>query len=212
MTVLESLLRLMHPLIPFITEEIWHKVAPLTGKAGKTVMLEPYPAPEEFAEDAKADEEVAWLKEFVLGVRSIRGEIGIADTKRFGVLLADASPRDREYAERHSVYLESLASLDGIELLPAGDQAPQSATALLGSMKILVPMAGLIDKEAETARLSREIEKRSRDLGKSEQKLSNENFVNNAPAAVVEKERARVAELGDAIEQLERQLAKVRDL
>ena len=211
-SILESLLRLMHPLIPFITEEIWHKVAPLAGKAGKTIMLEAYPAPEEFLADAQADAQVAWLKGFVLGVRSIRGEIGIADTKSFQVLLQDADARDQEYAERHAVYLRSLANLEGVELLPAGSQAPQSATALLGNMKILVPMAGLIDKDAETARLSREIDKRSKDLVRSEHKLSNENFVNNAPPAVVEKERERVQKLGNAIDQLKRQLERVQDL
>lgn len=210
--VLEALLRLMHPLIPFVTEEIWGRIAPLAGKSGETIMLQPYPEATQFEEDAPAAQEVTWIKGFVLGVRQIRGEMDIAPRKPLGVLLQDAGESDLAMLGQHREYVRSLASLERIEPLPPGGKAPQAATALLGNMKILVPMAGLIDKEAEIARLRKEINRKEMDLQKSKKKLENEQFVANAPAKVVEKERGRVTELKHAVTQLEAQLARVESL
>ncbi|WP_293374191.1 class I tRNA ligase family protein, partial [Nevskia sp.] len=192
--VLEVALRLLHPIMPFITEEIWQRVGPLAGKTGKTIMLEPYPVsnPERIDEAAEAD--VEWLKGFMLGVRQIRGEMDIPPGKPVPVLIQNATPADAERIARFTDSVSFLARLESIRVLTASDEAPQSATALLGSMKILVPMAGLIDKAAELARLAKLKAKLENDLKMNEARLASDKFVNGAPAAVIDKERARVAQ------------------
>jgi valyl-tRNA synthetase len=210
--VLEALLRLLHPIMPFITEEIWLRVAPLAGKQGPTIMLEPYPLAGDFARDAAAESEMRWVMDFILGVRQIRGEMDIAPSKRFEVLLANASARDLGLARAHRGYLERLAQVSGIRALVAGETAPQSATALLGELKILVPMAGLIDVAAERERLDKRKAKASADLDKCQAKLANANFLANAPPDVIAKERARVADLEREIAQIETQLKLLAEL
>ena len=210
--VLESLLRLAHPLIPFITEAIWQRVSPIAGREGTTIMRQPYPVPDADLVDDASLEDIEWVKAFVLAVRRVRGEQNIQPSRRVPVLLQDAGERDQDMLERCRVYLDSLAGLESVTVLDPHDEAPKSAVELLGAMKILIPLAGLIDTEAETARLTREIDKQTRELGRSEQKLANANFVDRAPAAVVDRERARVAELRAAIGRLEEQLASLRGL
>ncbi len=210
--VLEVWLRLLHPIMPFITEEIWQKVAPLAGKTGTTIMLEPYPIanPERIDEAAEAD--VEWLKGFMLGVRQIRGEMDIPPGKPLPVLIRDASVADAERIARFDGAVRFLARLESITVLAAADEAPQSATALLGSMKILVPMAGLIDKAAELARLAKLKAKLENDLKMNEARLASEKFVNGAPAAVIEKERARVAQQKAELATLTEQEARISAL
>jgi valyl-tRNA synthetase len=208
--VLETLLRLMHPLMPFITEEIWQKVVPLADRAGDSIMLAPFPEADDFAIDTQAEAEMRWLMDFVLGVRQIRGEMDIAPGKPLPVLLADASSDDRRRLDAHRDLIASLARVESIELLQDAAKAPQSATALLGGMKILVPMAGLIDVQAEVERLSRQLEKLEKLQAQSERKLANTSFVDNAPPAIVDQERGRLEEHRAAIAKLREQLANVR--
>jgi valyl-tRNA synthetase len=210
--VLETLLRLLHPIMPFITEEIWLGVAALAGRTGPTIMLEPYPRADEFARDAAAESELGWVMSFILGVRQIRGEMDISPAKRFAVLLANASARDLELARRHGGYLERLAQVSAIRALAPGELAPQSATALLGELRILVPMAGLIDVAAERERLDRRLGKARADLVKCQAKLANGSFVANAPADVITRERTRVADLEREIAQVETQLKQLAEL
>jgi valyl-tRNA synthetase len=210
--VLETLLRLAHPLIPFITEAIWQRVAPIAGREGATIMRQPYPVPEPQRIDASSLEDIDWVKGFVLAVRRVRGEQNIQPSRRVPVVLENASARDRDMLAACRHYLDSLAGLESVSLLEHGESAPKSAVGLLGDMKILIPLAGLIDTEAEAARLVREIEKHARDLGRSEQKLANRNFVDRAPAEIVDKERTRVAELRAAIGRLEEQRAALESL
>ncbi|MDX1512654.1 MAG: valine--tRNA ligase [Gammaproteobacteria bacterium] len=204
--VLETLLRLAHPLIPFITEAIWQQVAPLAGKQGDSIMLQPYPKPDEDKLDPEADSEMTWVKGFVLGLRKLRGEMDISPGKRVPVLLQHASEQDLARVDAHRALLLSLARIERIDALTDGDGAPESATTLLGGMKLLVPLEGLIDKDAEAARLNKEIEKLNKDLTRSESKLANPNFVERAPSDVVEKEQARVREFKIAIDKLNEQL------
>jgi valyl-tRNA synthetase len=204
--VLETLLRLLHPIMPFITEEIWLRIAPLAGKSGPSIMLEPYPLGDVFARDGAAEEELGWVMGFILGVRQIRGEMDIAPSKRLEVLLDNASARDLDLARRHGNYLERLAQVSGIRALAAGEAPPQSATALLGGLKILVPMAGLIDVAAERERLGKRLAKARAELGKCSTKLGNGSFVANAPPDIIAKERARVADFEREIAQIESQL------
>ncbi|HET7587272.1 MAG TPA: valine--tRNA ligase [Gammaproteobacteria bacterium] len=208
--VLETLLRLMHPLMPFITEEIWQKVAPLVSRAGESIMLAPFPETADFAVDADAEAEMQWLMDFVLGVRQIRGEMDIAPGKPLPVLLTDADDTDRRRLEAYDGLIRSLARIESVELLEASASAPQSATALLGQMKILVPLAGLIDIAAEAERLERQIGKLKKLEEQSERKLANEAFVSNAPEQVVAQERERLQEHRASIAKLEEQLASVQ--
>ena len=214
--VLEALLRLAHPIMPFITEEIWQRIAPLAGKpvieGESTIMLEPYPCADESRIDSDADAEMEWVKAFVLGIRSIRGEMDIAPGRPLPVLIQDASERDRAVLESHRATLHALARLESIELLNSDVEAPESATALVGEMKILIPMAGLIDKDAEIQRLEKEIGKVEGEIKRLQGKLNNANFVDRAPEAVVAKEREKLEEAQTRQQQLSEQKRKIEAL
>jgi valyl-tRNA synthetase len=225
--VLETLLRLLHPIMPFITEEIWQRVAPLAGKAplaleGRgaggegeyqaTIMLQPFPQPEASRIDETALADIDWLKAFVLGVRRIRAEMDIAPGKPLPVLIANASANDRRLLADNRAFLTSLARIENIEVVEDEASAPESAVALVGEMKVLIPLAGLIDKEAELARLGKEIGKLEKELDKCRTKLGNPTFTDKAPPAVVEQERQREREFSAALEQLRAQEAKIRAL
>jgi valyl-tRNA synthetase len=211
-TVLEALLRLIHPLMPFISEEIWHRVAPLAGKQGETIMLQPYPQTAPELVDARAADEMAWVMAFVLGIRKIRGEMNINPSKALPLLLQGGDIQDHNRVQRNTVFVKSLARLASISWLDEFAPAPQSATALVGNLKLLVPMAGLIDKTAEMARLEKEIARLRKDLAGAENKLANANFVDRAPADVVAKERQRAHELRSALRQLDEQLTRIEAL
>ena len=210
--VLEAILRLNHPIMPFITEELWQKVAPLAGKTGDTIMNQPFPVVDESKIDDAAETELEWVKSFVTGVRRIRSEMDIAPGKALPVLLQHASDDDKRIFNGNETFITTLAKLESVQWLESSDTAPESATSLVGEMQILIPLAGLIDKDAELARLDKEISKLATNLEKGNAKLSNSNFVDKAPAAVVEKERQHVADLAKAKQQLEQQAEKIRAL
>jgi len=212
--VLEALLRALHPLIPFITEEIWQRVAPLTGpvRDDASIMLQPYPTTDAFPEDENAERELDWIRQFVLGIRQIRGEMDIAPGKPLRVLLQNASDPDRALLDRHSRYLLQLARLEAIETLAPGAEPPPSATALLGAMKILVPMAGLIDVAAERQRLEKNKDRAAAALARVRGKLANEKFRSKAPADVIAKENAKSEALEQEIRQFDEQLARLERL
>jgi len=209
--VLETILRLAHPIVPFITEEIWQRVAPLAGCQGDTIMHQPYPAGDAALVDAEAMDEIDWVKQFILGVRKIRSGMNIDPRKPLPVLLQNGSDADQQRLDANRHYVTSLGRVESIEWLGDKD-APESATALIGEMKLLIPMAGLIDKEAEQARLGKELDKKRGDLERTEKKLGNASFVDKAPAAVVDKEKAKAEDLRSAITQLEEQLTKIAAL
>jgi valyl-tRNA synthetase len=210
--VLEALLRALHPLMPFITEEIWQRVAPLVDRAGPTIMHAAYPQAEEFAADTEAERTVAWIQKFVLGIRQIRGEMDISPGRRLPALLQNASPTDLVFAQQQRSLIERLAGLESVLVLADGASAPESAIALVGDLIVLVPLAGLIDPAAESERLGKRITKTQSELGKARGKLENNNFVYNAPAEVVAQQRERVAQFEGDLARLEQQLARVRRL
>jgi valyl-tRNA synthetase len=210
--ILEALQRALHPLMPFITEEIWRRVAPLAGRRGETVMLQPYPLAADFPADETAERETAWIQAVILAVRQIRGEMNIAPAKRIPVLLRDASAEDAAFATRHRAWLERLAGLESVTLLAPNASAPQAAVALLGTLSILVPMAGLIDPAAEAERLGKLLGRAQAELEKVRGRLANANFVRAAPEAVVDGERARATELARTVSGLAAQLERVRKL
>jgi valyl-tRNA synthetase len=210
--VLESTLRLAHPFMPFLSEEIWQRVAPLAGAEGDTVMRANYPQAEAEQVDDAAEAEMQWLQRFVLGPRKIRAEMNISPGKHLEVLLQGGDAEDRARYERNAALATSLARVTVSDWLDVDADAPESATALVGSMKLLIPMKDLIDKEAEAARLEKETSKAASELSRGESKLANEQFVGRAPPAVVDGERQRVAELRDALTQLQAQLERIRTL
>jgi valyl-tRNA synthetase len=210
--VLEGILRLLHPLMPFITEEIWGQVAGRAGLDGDTIMLRPYPEPNDDAADAAAIADIEWVKQFILGIRQIRGEMDISPGKTLPVLLQHAGNADERRATEHAQLLQRVGRVESISILKEGEQPPAAATALLGDMRLLVPMKGLIDVDAERARLDKQMERTKAELSKADGKLGNEKFVNNAPAAVVTQERERVVEFEKTIVQLTEQLQKLDEL
>jgi len=211
-SVLESLLRLAHPIMPFITEEIWQRVAPLAGKSGDTIMTQAFPSLRQPLVNVGAEREMQWVMQFILGIRKIKGEMNIAPGKPVPVLLANTEENDRAWAERHRSYLDFLARTESVDILSEGETGPESATALVGRMKVLIPLAGLIDKDAEIARLEKEIARLQSDLERTEKKLQNPSFVDKAPMAVVKKERDKLADAESAVADLRAQLEKIRAL
>jgi valyl-tRNA synthetase len=208
--VLEALLRLLHPIMPFITEELWQRVAPLAGKTGPTIMLQPYPQPQLDKIDPTVIQEVDWIKQFILGVRRIRAEMDINPGKPLTVLLQNGNPEDLRKLRDHENILVRLARLDSISVLDPDAHAPDSALALVGDLRILIPLAGLIDKEAELKRLTKEIDKLGKELQKSQAKLNNPSFLARARPDVVEREQQRVNDMAASLQQLETQAEKIR--
>jgi len=225
-TTLEALLRALHPMMPFITEEIWQRVRPLvaplesaakpratvTATAADSVMASIYPAASDYASDADAEARVATLKEYILKVRQIRGEMNIAPSRKIALLLRDADAAAQALVAEHGHYLARLAGLEKLDVLPPGESGPVSASAMVMNTTLLVPLAGLIDPKAETDRLSKVIQKNESDIAKLSAKLGNANFVKNAKPELVAADQARVAELTAQNQTLAIQLERVRKL
>lgn len=209
--VLENLLRLLHPIIPFITEEIWQSIAPKLGITNQTIMLQPYPRSNNDLVDVASAAEIDWLKEFIVGVRKIRSEMNIPPSKAVPALLQHCSETDIERLETHRNALGKLAKLENITVL-TNEEAPEAALALVGEMKVLIPLAGLIDKDEELQRLSKDISKLEANIEKTRNKLNNPNFKDKAPAAVVEKEQNRIKEQEQTLADLHQQKEKMEKL
>ena len=209
---LETILRLAHPIMPFITEEIWQTVAPLTGVTAATIMLQPYPIADDSAINEIATNEINWIMDFILGIRRIRGEMNISPGKSLNVLLQNGSANDLDFSKKNSYLLSKLARLESIVWLNNSDNAPESAIVLIGDLKILIPMAGLIDKNAELARLAKEIAKIENDMPRIINKLDNPAFVDKAPATVIANEKDKLTALQIALDNLRNQYNKIQQL
>tara|TARA_Y100000589_G_C27134943_1_gene622137 strand:- start:519 stop:1637 length:1119 start_codon:yes stop_codon:yes gene_type:complete len=206
--VLESLLRLLHPLMPFITETIWERVAPLSAldfNAGDSIMVQPFPAVDAAKQDEQVLADIEWVKRFIVGIRNIRGEMDIAPSKPLPALLRNVSSEDERRLGISRTFIDRLARLESTTVLKEGEEAPASAAAVVGEMEILIPMAGLIDKEAELARIAKAMGKLEQDVARFKGKLSNEKFVSNAPEAVIEKEKAKLADSESQLARLKAQ-------
>ena len=207
---LEVLLRLMHPFIPFITEELWQKVAPLISKADDTIMLASYPLSEELECDEKAIQEIEWVKAFILGVRRIRAERDIPPGKALSVKVKGGNTEEKIWLERNTHYLKDLGRISSVTII---EQEPDdAAVALAGEMTLLVPLADLIDPKAEIERLEKELDKRNNDKQQIEKKLANKNFTDKAPEEIVEKQKLKLKEADDAIDKLQSQLERIKKL
>ncbi|RLT88338.1 MAG: valine--tRNA ligase [Alcanivorax sp.] len=214
--VLETILRLAHPFMPFITEEIWQQIGPMAGKAdaeaGDTIMLQPYPQANTEQEDSAAEADIEWIKGVIVGIRNIRGEMNISPARQLPVLLQKGTGEDERRFNAYSGFLKSLAKLESLTWLQPQDDAPMSAIQLVGDMQVLVPMAGLIDKDAEISRLQKEIDKREQEIKRVEGKLNNPKFVDRAPTDVVEKEKQKISEHQAALKELQTQMNKIKAL
>ncbi|MFI0474426.1 valine--tRNA ligase [Halomonas sp. HMF6819] len=213
--VLETILRLAHPMMPYISEEIWQRVAPLAGRhpgGDASIMTQAWPQADESRIDEQAGRDIEWLKGVIIAVRNIRAEMNIAPGKPLDVLLTKGQPADAERLDNNRLFLSKLAKLESVTWLANPSEAPLSATQLVGDMEVLVPMADLIDKDAELARLNKEIEKQDKLIGGVEKKLGNEGFTAKAPAAVIDKERAKLAEFQSAKTLLQEQKSKIEAL
>jgi valyl-tRNA synthetase len=218
-TVLESLLRLMHPIMPFITETIWQRVVPLSnfvadqkGNETASIMVQSFPQFDESQCDQTAIDDLEWVKQFIVAIRNIRGEMDISPSKELPVLLKNVNENDQRRLDENQQFLSALAKLESITVLADDDNGPLSATAVVGDLSVLIPMAGLIDKEAELARLAKAIDKLEKDADRTRGKLSNEKFVGKAPEAVINKEKAKLADAESALTKLAEQMTQISAL
>ncbi len=212
--VLEGLLRLMHPIMPFITETIWQRVQPLSNfsKTDDSIMVQAFPQFNESNCDQQAIDDLEWVKQFIVAIRNIRGEMDISPSKSLPVLLKNVSDIDQRRLTENEQFLSSLAKLESITVLPENEQGPACASAVVGDLSLLIPMAGLIDKDAELARLDKAIDKLEKDAARTRGKLSNENFVSKAPAAVIDKEKAKLNEAESALTKMLEQKEQIAAL
>lgn len=215
--VLETILRLAHPMMPYITEEIWQTLAPIAdttklSKNGETIMLAEYPKYDESKVDAQAETDIEWLKGVITGIRNIRADLGIGPGKPVKCLFKNGSDDDKRRLDANTNFLKAMAKLEDITWLHDGEKAPLSSTALVGKMEVLIPMAGNIDAAAEINRLSKALEKNQKELARVEGKLNNPKFTDKAPADVIEKEKAKLAEFVDASAKLNEQLEAIKAL
>lgn len=209
--VLERLLCLLHPLVPFVSEELWQQIGPKLGLADTTIMVRPYPQAADFGgqDNAGAEADVEWLMAMVSALRKIRSELNVAPSKTIPLLIAGCTDADRNRVARFDSQLRFLNKLDAITILDDANAAPAAATALVGELKLLVPLEGLVDLDAERTRLDKEIKRVDGEIGKCHNKLASETFVANAPPAVVEQERKRLADWNLQREALASQRAKL---
>ncbi|MBD3647900.1 MAG: class I tRNA ligase family protein [Pseudomonadales bacterium] len=201
-----------HPFIPFITEEIWQQVPETIRDSGETIMLQTFPEPRDELIDDEAVRDVAWIKQVVTGTRNIRGEMNISFAQPIPVAFYNGDEKDKARLEKNRKLLEFLIKAESFEWLEAGDDVPVAATHLVGDMQVLVPMSGLIDKDAEIARLDKEITRKQKDRQRAESKINNPDFVEKAPAEVVQKEKDKLTDLVAALEKLEEQKDRVASL
>ncbi len=207
--VLEAILRLAHPFMPFITEELWHQVAPRAGKSGPSISLQPYPISQSEKVDESALAEIEWVKQVVMGVRRIRSEMTINPGKKLPLAFSQASAADLDKLRAHHSLLVFLAKLESVDVIAQGEPEPEAAVALVDQLKLLIPMAGLIDKDAEMERLSKQIEKLTAEVSRLQGKLSNKGFTDKAPEAVVKGEQRKLDDALSALDEMKTQKVRI---
>jgi len=207
LTVLETCLRTLHPIMPFITEEIWQRVKAPLEIEGESIMLQPFPVPGPF--DEVAEQDVDWIKNVVQGIRRVRSELNLSPAKALDVLLQGGHAADHNRQQRFTGVLSQLARIQSMNWADEKADTAQCAVALVGDLKILIPLKGLVDVEEELARLMKQLERENIDLKKAEGKLGNRRFVENAPAAVVEQEQERLLSHKANVDNLHKQIRQL---
>jgi valyl-tRNA synthetase len=200
--VLDQILKLLHPIMPFITEEIWQRITKLTSENGETIMLSHYPRVEEELIHEAIETEIEWLQNVIQSVRTIRSEMSISPAQFIPLYIRHATPELQERVEKYKTLLSSLAKLESITCLDSDKTVPLSATAVVNEVELLIPMAGLIDKTAELARLGKEISKLDKDIALAEGKLKNPQFKDKAPQEIIQKEEEKLQHAHSAREKL----------
>ena len=210
--VLTEILILLHPIIPFITEEIFEQSQKLIDSSTEKLISKKFPEPDKALFNKDAELEIDWLKEFILGIRQIRGEMNITPGKPLPCFVQNLNSLDKTFIKNNESIIFALAKLKNVEILLDNDNEPESAIALVGEMKILIPLAGLIDKDQEIARLNKEIDKLNKLQLQFSGKLNNNQFISSAPEAVVEKEKLKLASVEQSLDELGIQLKKISQL
>ncbi|HAC33947.1 MAG TPA: valine--tRNA ligase, partial [Gammaproteobacteria bacterium] len=216
LTILEALLRAAHPVIPFITEEIWQLLRSQTetgySSGEESLMLQDWPTQEPFTPDPAAEQSIEWLQQVVSSVRTIRGEMNIPPRKPLSILLQGGNDIDREHFRSQQELIKALGSIDQITWLDTAAEAPESATGLVGAMQVMVPLADLIDPVAELQRLDKEINRLQKSIVGAEKKLANEAFIAKAPAEVVAKEQQKLTATQLQLDELKQQQQRIATL
>jgi valyl-tRNA synthetase len=209
LTILETLLRASHPIIPFITETLWRRIASLAGAHGRTIMLQTFPSASELVDDPEAEAAIEWLKGVVLAVRNVRGEMNVKPSRQVTVLLKRGTAADRSRHAECDALLRRMAGILEIRWLRDEEPTPPSAIQMVRELEVHVPLEGLIDLDAERVRLDKEIERKTKEVERLNAKLTNESFVAKAPADVVTKERAKLADASFQVDALRAQRARL---
>ncbi|MXZ44317.1 MAG: valine--tRNA ligase [Gammaproteobacteria bacterium] len=207
--VAETLLRLLHPAMPFITEKLWQNIAPGLGKDGESIMLESYPTSAKLKEDKAAETAIGWLKGVISAVRNIRGERQIPPNKEITVLFSEGSVREREFEQENRVLLCKLAKIASTQWLDEDANSPQSSMQIFNGLKIHVPFVDKQEMDAEHARLEKELTRTTKELEGINQKLENPNFTSRAPAHVVDAQRQKAQDASHKKHALEQQLEQI---
>ena len=209
---MEASLRLAHPLMPYLTEEIWQTLAPMIGKGGDTIMTAKYPVPEAAKMNEQAEADMQWLQGLIGAVRNIRGEMGLGNARLLPVLLQNISDSERTQIERIQSLFKALAKVESITFLAQGEEPPLSSSSVVGHASVFVPMKGLIDPKAELGRLQKDLDKVQKQHDQIANKLANEGFVAKAPAAVVEGEKVKLAEFADQLVKIKQSMEQIAAL
>ncbi len=210
--VLDNALRLLHPIMPFITEEIWQELKVKLNLESNSIMIALFPEFNNGLVDEKSLKDMQWLQAVVLGIRQIRGEMNISPRKPLSIILENTTEKDLSVISSNEELLKTMAQLESIAVLKGDEQAPESAVALIGEMKINIPLAGLIDVNAEIERVNKLIETAKKEIARSSRKLENERFVSSAPEVVVNKERDTLSANTKKLEELNGQLEKLKNM
>ena len=211
--VLETALRFAHPMMPFLTEEIWQTIAPLLDrKNSDSIMVAKFPEVDESQVNAQVEDDMTWLQELIAGVRNIRGEMKLGNAVRLPVLLENITEEQLERLNRIENQFKALAKVESLTILKQGDDVPLSSSSMVGKLRVLVPMKGLIDPTAELNRLAKSQEKLQKQADGIARKLGNEGFVSKAPAEVVEAEKAKLEELEGQLKVMSEQMEQLKAL
>jgi valyl-tRNA synthetase len=199
-------------MMPFITEEIWQDVAPRLDRHGDTIMLAQWPSSNAEEVDASAESDIEWLKTVIAAVRTIRSEANIPPGEGLEVLFGNATETDKANVEKLGQSLEKMAKIKHTTMLENSDERPPALSALAGTLEVMVPMAGVVDIEKELTRLDKELERMKTEQARIATKLGNQNFVDRAPQAVVDKEKLKLEELETGISSISAQKSKIEEL
>jgi len=206
--VLSTILRLLHPFVPFITEEVWQKLPGVTG----SIMVAPYPQPDPALINSRAEAEMRLVMDTITAIRNLRGEMNVPPASQVEVHLYSSAAQPLEILGRHRQAVSLLARVQELHCNSAGGPPAAAAKAVVDGVEIFMPLTGIIDFKEEERRLARELEKIGKELAQAQRKLSNEDFLNKAPAEVVQKEKERVHSWSEKLTKLQYHQQRIREL